>query len=142
MKQAIGKLGEELVATWLQSQGWQILHQRWRCRWGEIDLIATHSQPSLHLAFIEVKTRSAGNWDEGGMLAVNADKQQKLYRSAQMFLTRYPQWAEVPCRFDLALVRCQRESSVSAELRGKSPKTLVASGYRLTVQSYLKSAFD
>jgi len=36
----IGVLGEELVAQWLQSTGWVILH-RWRCRWGEIDIIAS-----------------------------------------------------------------------------------------------------
>lgn len=142
MKQAIGKLGEQLIATWLQSQGWQILHQRWRCRWGEIDLIATHSQPYLQLAFVEVKTRSAGNWDEGGMLAVNADKQRKLYRSAQVFLTRYPQWAELPCRFDLALVSCQREGTLLTKLTGNSDHTLVAEGYCFQVQSYLEAAFD
>ena len=36
----LGLLGEKLVAQWLQSQNWLILHHRWRCRWGEIDLIA------------------------------------------------------------------------------------------------------
>ena len=36
----IGVLGEDLVARWLQSSGWTILHRRWRCRWGELDLVA------------------------------------------------------------------------------------------------------
>ena len=60
----IGVLGEELVAQWLQSTGWTILQRRWRCRWGEIDIIARlqqkanisrlsqHSTPQL--AFVEV----------------------------------------------------------------------------------------
>lgn len=38
----IGNAGEDLVAQWLQSQGWVILYRRWRCRWGEIDIIAQH----------------------------------------------------------------------------------------------------
>ncbi len=36
----IGILGENFVASWLQAQGWIILHRRWRCRWGELDIIA------------------------------------------------------------------------------------------------------
>lgn len=36
----IGILGENFVADWLQAQGWTILHRRWRCRWGELDIIA------------------------------------------------------------------------------------------------------
>ncbi|MFB2977079.1 YraN family protein [Microseira sp. BLCC-F43] len=36
----IGILGEDFVASWLQAQGWTILHRRWRCRWGELDIIA------------------------------------------------------------------------------------------------------
>ena len=36
----IGVLGEDLFARWLQSSGWEILHRRWRCPWGELDLVA------------------------------------------------------------------------------------------------------
>ncbi|MEH1958377.1 MAG: YraN family protein [Nostoc sp.] len=37
-----GQLGEDLVAQWLQSTGWIILHRRFSSRWGEIDIIAQH----------------------------------------------------------------------------------------------------
>ncbi len=139
----IGELGEQLVAEWLQSQGWTILHRRWKSRLGEIDLIATTSaQHNPLLAFVEVKTRSRNNWDENGLLAINTSKQNKLYRTAQSFLSQYPHFAEIPCRFDVAIISCQpapNTYSTTPQIKGK---TLSAQGYQFTLKSYLESAFD
>ncbi len=55
-RQAMGQLGEELAAVYLRAHGYEILARNYRCREGEIDIIA--AQPDT-LAFIEVKTRSA-----------------------------------------------------------------------------------
>ncbi|MDZ8135074.1 MAG: YraN family protein [Nostoc sp. DedQUE04] len=41
-----GELGEDLVAQWLQSTGWIILHRRFSSRWGEIDIIAEYDEES------------------------------------------------------------------------------------------------
>ncbi len=176
----IGALGEDLVAKWLTQSGWNILHRRWRCRLGEIDIIAegvegggrgniegesggvgevkqiylasnsfTSSTPhptphTLHptLAFIEVKTRSAGNWDAGGRDAVTLRKQQKLWRTAQVFLAKYPQKADYTCRFDVAIVFSQK---ISKKVEVSEPQSLAAiavSGYHLTLQEYILGAFD
>jgi putative endonuclease len=172
----IGELGEQLVAGWLQAQDWVILHHRWRCRWGEIDLIAQREESerilpphllsqvpvtlSPLLAFVEVKTRSRGNWDADGLLAITPQKQAKLWQTAQMFLAERPDLANFPCRFDVALVSCQRVSqrsrgdrtdfSLSSETMGKAIRVppiqlgqpVLLAGYRLILQHYIQSAFD
>ncbi len=177
----IGELGEQLVAEWLQQQDWVILHHRWRCRWGEIDLIAQHEEmkgvgdgererwgtrknlpetSSPLLAFVEVKTRSRGNWDADGMLAITPTKQAKLWQTAQLFLAERPDLANLPCRFDVALVSCQRLSvrshpnntklsSSSTEIDKAlqlSPvlpsQPVFVAGYQLILQDYIQSAFD
>lgn len=114
-QQQIGDQGEDLVCRHLQQQGWQILAQQWRCRWGELDIVAHQGST---LAFVEVKTRTQINWDQGGRLAITAGKQRKLIRAAMTFLSRFPDLAELDCRFDVALIRhpVASGSSLSPEL--------------------------
>ncbi|MEB3160469.1 MAG: YraN family protein [Synechocystis sp.] len=140
----LGKAGEKLVAAWISQQGWRVLHQRWRGRQGEIDLIV-HIPESQTLAFVEVKTRRGGNWDQGGLMAVDFRKQQKLWQTANYFLGHHPQWAERPCRFDVAVVFCYGEAD---PLPHPLPDRLQLGqrvnwlGYSLCLQQYLVSAFE
>jgi putative endonuclease len=152
----IGILGEQIVGRWLEIQNFTILQQNWRCRWGEIDIIAqeknTQAMPSASfaIAFVEVKTRSRQNWDENGLLAVNYTKQQKLWQTASLFLAEYPQLAELPCRFDIALVsyKLLENPLVHAadnlyqisQLHIGQPVALA--NYQFTIENYLQSAFD
>jgi putative endonuclease len=143
-KATLGILGESLVAEWLQTQGWTILEQRWQCRWGELDLVARSQTATGNdrpiaptIAFVEVKTRSRNSWDANGLLALTPQKQAKLWKAAQLFLTDHPQWADLPCRFDVALVYSCRLQSGGRSLYQKQTST----GNWLVLQDYLADAF-
>ncbi len=152
----IGNIGEDLVAQWLKSTGWEILHRRFSCRWGEIDIIAqyhdtketankqtTNHQNSI-LAFVEVKTRSAGSWDAGGRNAITPKKQAKLCHTAGIFLAQYPEKADYSCRFDVAIVFCQPlPKNVAKDI--VTPQTLASlsiPGYEFKLLEYIPAAFD
>ncbi|NBE99864.1 YraN family protein [Nonomuraea sp. KC401] len=51
----LGRQGEQLAVTYLEAQGMKVIERNWRCRHGEIDVIAEEG-PSLIV--VEVKTRS------------------------------------------------------------------------------------
>jgi putative endonuclease len=138
----IGQIGEQFVSDWLKEQGFQILAHRWRCRWGEIDLIA---QSPHCLVFVEVKTRSKGNWDADGLLAITTQKQRKLCQAAALFLAESPHLADFPCRFDVALVHWRKPQHSPQENRGQGiqlGQPILWQGYQLTLQTYLESAFE
>jgi len=168
----IGQLGEDLITQWLESTGWLILHRRFSCPWGEIDVIAEYlgqeagkqgsggteekiynpfsSLPSSNsisdsvIAFVEVKTRSSGNWDAGGRSAITPQKQARLWRTAETFLAQYPEKADYPCRFDVAIVCCQRISTSQTRLTSAQDAvfSLFADGYEFYLQEYISAAFD
>lgn len=55
---ALGRDGEDIAATHLESQGWRIIERNWRCPAGELDIIAW-DEGAQTLVFVEVKSRSS-----------------------------------------------------------------------------------
>lgn len=99
MKQSYeeGLQAEQTACTYMQQQGMKVITRRFRCRLGEIDLVA---QDGPVLVFTEVKYRRSlahGRPSE----AVNAEKVRKLRLCARYYLSRY-QLRDPVCRFDVA----------------------------------------
>lgn len=81
-KQDKGQQAEQLAAAFLKKQGAKIVAKNYRCRRGEIDLIAQHDDVIL---FIEVKYRSRADYG-GAVAAVDHRKQQRIRLSAEHYL--------------------------------------------------------
>lgn len=91
---------EEKAAAYLQGQGIQVLERNFRCRIGEIDLIAKEGD---YFLFVEVKYRSSGRYGQPEE-AVNPRKQKKICQVAQVYLMRRGLPEETYCRFDVVAV--------------------------------------
>lgn len=96
---AVGAYYEKKAAEYLRRQGYEILEHNFRCRLGEIDLIAREDGT---LVFIEVKYR-AGSSRGDPSCAVNTKKRMRISNAAAYYLYRNG-WAGVSCRFDVVSI--------------------------------------
>jgi len=94
-----GEVAERLAATFLQDQGLKVMLRNYRCRFGEIDLIARDGKT---LVFVEVRSRTTERFGGAGASITRA-KRDKLLRSAKQYLAQ--SHSAQPCRFDAILVR-------------------------------------
>lgn len=94
----LGKWGERIVAEDLRKRGWKLCRTNYRCRMGEIDLIA---EKGKFLAFVEVKLRKNNRYGQASE-AVTWEKQRKLRAAAEFYLAEYP--TKLQPRFDVAEV--------------------------------------
>ena len=80
----VGKIGEKLATKYLEQSNYKIIKQNFRCKQGEIDIIATDSNEE-EIVFIEVKTRT--NLEFGRPAeAVDKAKRQHILKTAKYFL--------------------------------------------------------
>jgi putative endonuclease len=97
-RKRLGDWGESLAARHLRGLGYEVVAEKWACRFGEVDLVA---QAGDTLVFVEVKTRrgrSLGSPEEG----VTGRKGQKLIRLAQYYLLEHD--LDVAWRIDMVAV--------------------------------------
>jgi len=78
----LGQRGEDAAVAHLSGLGMVVVARNWRCRYGEIDVVAREG-PTL--VFCEVKTRSGLGYGSP-LAAITAAKQARLRRLAALFL--------------------------------------------------------
>lgn len=99
-KRATGSRYEQAAADFLRQQGLRILEQNYRCRQGEIDLIA---QEGRTLVFVEVKYRKTAAMGDPAE-AVTALKQSRIRNAAGYYLYSRRHGEDTPCRFDVVSI--------------------------------------
>lgn len=91
----LGRWGEDLAAEYLRRKGYRILAANWRCRLGELDLVA---EDGTYLCFVEVKLRKNTAYGPAAAF-VDRRKQEKLRAAAMLYLSRHP--TDLQPRFDV-----------------------------------------
>ena len=85
-KQREGALGELKAEFFLKEKGYIIIDRNFKCRFGEIDLIATHHEK---LIFVEVKTRASLQFGQP-YEAVNLHKIRSISNTGRYFAEKFP----------------------------------------------------
>jgi putative endonuclease len=99
-RRALGQWGEDLAVRHLEGQGFEVLDRNWRCREGELDIVAREGRS---LVFVEVKTRSGTQYGEPAE-AVTARKARRIHVLATRWLTEQRPQGRWDLRFDVVSV--------------------------------------
>ncbi len=91
----LGTWGEEQAAAYLRKKRYNIVAMNYRCRYGEIDLIASNRK---YLAFVEVKLRKADSFAAAHEY-VDRYKQDRIRTTAELYLSQNP--SDLQPRFDV-----------------------------------------
>ncbi len=92
-------LDAETRAAWmLRLKLHAVVARRWRCRAGEIDIVARRGRT---LVFVEVKARAG---EPAAIDAVGPKSRARILAAADLFVAAHPAYAEFDRRFDIVVV--------------------------------------
>lgn len=95
-RKKLGKIGEEIAVHYLEKSGYQVIEKNFRCRRGEIDIIAKWEN---EIVFVEVKTRTSKICGDPAE-AVTEQKKKHLYLAAGYYMM-IRKIEEYPVRIDV-----------------------------------------
>lgn len=94
-----GRAGEDLATAYLREQGYRIVERNWRCRMGEIDIVAKDGPV---LVIVEVRSKRSAVFGSG-LESVSGRKLAKLTGLAEMYLV-LEKVRNVPVRLDVVSI--------------------------------------
>ncbi len=98
-RKPLGDLGEQLALDYLKKQGYKLIETNYRCRSGEIDIVARQKRC---LVFVEVRTKST--WDYGSPEeSLTTIKQKHMKKCAYCYLQNLKK-QPVDWRIDLVAI--------------------------------------
>ncbi len=95
----LGSWGERLAGRFLQDNGYQILTTNYRCRYGEVDIVALDGE---ELVFVEVRTRRSGSFGAPEE-SLSRAKLRRLFAASQLYLQEGGK-EDAPWRVDLVSI--------------------------------------
>ena len=102
----LGRRGEERAARYLKKKGYRVVAKNFRCRGGEVDIVALDGAT---VVFVEVKTRSSRAYGPP-KLAVDERKQRQLVRAALTYLSEKDLFDRASARFDVVGIDVRGDS--------------------------------
>lgn len=90
-----GAWGEAIAAEYLRKKHYKLLSSGYRCRYGEIDIIAANAK---YIVFVEVKTRKSDAFALAREF-VDIRKQDRIRTTASLYLSQNP--STLQPRFDV-----------------------------------------
>ncbi|MEJ2127293.1 MAG: YraN family protein [Woeseiaceae bacterium] len=107
----VGFDAERIAGQYLKQRGIVPVTQNFRCRLGEIDLVARDGRC---LVFVEVRFRGPGSFSRAG-LTVDIHKQRKLIRTAALYVSKRSQYANSVMRFDVVAIDANENGEVTID---------------------------
>ena len=107
---SVGAVYEQAAGYYLEQNGYELIEYNYRCRDGEIDIIAKNSE---FIAFVEVKARNEKALERPAA-AVTSAKRRKIIQTALIFLSEFEY--DLQPRFDVCEITIDNRTNMLIEL--------------------------
>ncbi|KJS02960.1 MAG: hypothetical protein VR68_01980 [Peptococcaceae bacterium BRH_c4a] len=104
---SLGRAGEEYAAKYLQKRGFRIVERNFRCKLGELDIVA---RDGPFLVFTEVRSMTGKAF--GSPQESITDKKKKKLRQVAQFYAKFRNVGDTPMRFDVVAITADSGGNV------------------------------